>query len=48
MNEQIKQLAIKAGYTKDMFGVGHWDMPENPTVFEFSKFVEAKLKELNT
>ena len=24
----IKQLAIQAGYTKDMFGVGHWDMPE--------------------
>ena len=28
MNERIRQLAIEAGYTKDMFGVGHWDMPE--------------------
>lgn len=28
MNERIKQLALQAGYTKDMFGVGHWDMPE--------------------
>ncbi len=28
MNERIKELALQAGYTKDMFGVGHWDMPE--------------------
>jgi hypothetical protein len=28
MNERIKQLAEQAGYTKDMFGIGHWDMPE--------------------
>ena len=28
MNERIKQLAEQAGYTKDIFGVGHWDMPE--------------------
>ena len=28
MNERIKELAVQAGYTKDMFGVGHWDMPE--------------------
>ena len=28
MNERIKQLAIEAGYLPDMFGVGHWDMPE--------------------
>jgi len=28
MNERIKELAEQAGYTKDMFGVGHWDMPE--------------------
>jgi hypothetical protein len=27
-NERIRQLAEQAGYTKDMFGVGHWDMPE--------------------
>ena len=28
MNDRIKELAEQAGYTKDMFGVGHWDMPE--------------------
>ena len=28
MNERIRELALQAGYTKDMFGVGHWDMPE--------------------
>jgi hypothetical protein len=28
MNERIKQLAEQAGYTTDMFGIGHWDMPE--------------------
>ena len=28
MNERIKELALQAGYLKDMFGVGHWDMPE--------------------
>ena len=28
MNERIKELAVQAGYTKDMFGIGHWDMPE--------------------
>jgi hypothetical protein len=28
MNERIKELAEQAGYTKDMFGFGHWDMPE--------------------
>ena len=28
MNERIIQLAEQAGYQKDMFGVGHWDMPE--------------------
>ena len=26
--ERIKELAQQAGYEKDMFGVGHWDMPE--------------------
>ena len=34
MNERIKELAEQAGYTKDMFGVGHWDM------LEFQKFAE--------
>ena len=28
MNQRIKELAEQAGYTKDMFGIGHWDMPE--------------------
>jgi len=28
MNERIKQLAEQAGYKEDMFGVGHWDIPE--------------------
>jgi hypothetical protein len=28
MNQRIRQLADEAGYTTDMFGVGHWDMPE--------------------
>ena len=28
MNEQIRKLADEAGYTTDMFGIGHWDMPE--------------------
>jgi len=28
MNQRIQKLAEQAGYTTDMFGVGHWDMPE--------------------
>jgi hypothetical protein len=28
MNERIRLLAEQAGYTTDMFGVGHWNMPE--------------------
>jgi hypothetical protein len=28
MNERIKELAEQAGYLPDMFGIGHWDMPE--------------------
>jgi hypothetical protein len=28
MNERIRELALQAGYLPDMFGVGHWDMPE--------------------
>ena len=28
MNERMIELAKQAGYTPDMFGVGHWDMPE--------------------
>jgi hypothetical protein len=39
MNERIKQLALQAGYLPDMFGVGHWDMPE------FHKFSELLVHE---
>jgi len=39
MNERIKLLAEQAGYTKDMFGVGHWDMPE------CQKFAELIVRE---
>ena len=28
MNERIRELAEQAGYMEDMFGIGHWDMPE--------------------
>ncbi len=28
MNERIRELALEAGYQEDMFGIGHWDMPE--------------------
>ena len=28
MNERIRELAEQAGYEKDMFGIGHWDMPQ--------------------
>ena len=34
MNERIRKLAEQAGYQEDMFGIGHWDMPE------FKKFAE--------
>ena len=39
MNERIKQLAEQAGYLPDMFGIGHWDMPE------CKKFAELIVKE---
>ena len=39
MNERIRELAAQAGYTKDMFGIGHWDMPE------CQKFAELIVKE---
>ena len=38
MNERVKELAEQAGYEKDMFGVGHWDMPE------FKKFSELLIQ----
>ena len=28
MTERIQKLAEQAGYLPDMFGIGHWDMPE--------------------
>ena len=39
MNERIKQMAEQAGYLPDMFGIGHWDMPE------CKKFVELIVRE---
>jgi hypothetical protein len=39
MNERIKELAEQAGYEKDMFGIGHWDMPE------CKKFAELIIQE---
>jgi len=39
MNERIKLLAEQAGYLPDMFGIGHWDMPE------CKKFAELIVKE---
>jgi hypothetical protein len=39
MNERIKELAEQAGYKADMFGVGHWDMPE------CKKFAELIVRE---
>jgi hypothetical protein len=39
MNKRIKELAIEAGYERDMFGIGHWDMPE------CRKFTELIVKE---
>jgi len=39
MNERIQELAKQAGYEKDMFGIGHWDMPE------CKKFAELIVRE---
>jgi len=39
MNERIKELAEQAGYTTDMFGIGHWNMPE------CQKFAELIVKD---
>jgi hypothetical protein len=40
MNERIKQIAEQAGYLPDMFGIGHWDMPE------CKKFAELIVRDL--
>ena len=39
MNERIRALAEQAGYEKDMFVIGHWDMPE------CKKFAELIVRE---
>ena len=39
MNLRIRALAEQAGYSPDMFGVGHWDMPE------CKKFAELIVRE---
>jgi hypothetical protein len=39
MNEKIKDLAKQAGYQEDIFGIGHWDMPE------CEKFAELIVRE---
>ena len=39
MNQRIRELAEQAGYSPDMFGVGHWDMPE------CKKFAELIVRE---
>ena len=39
MNKRIKELAEQAGYEKDEFGVGHWDMPQ------CKKFAELIVRE---
>lgn len=39
MNKRILELAKQAGYEVDMFGYGHWDMPE------CKKFAELIIQE---
>jgi hypothetical protein len=39
INKRIRELAEQAGYKKDMFGVGHWDLPE------CKRFAELIIKE---
>jgi len=43
MNEQIKKLAEQAGYLPDMFGIGHWDMPECQ---KFAELIVQKCAEI--
>ena len=43
MNERIRELAIEAGYTTDMVGVGHWDMPECK---KFAELIVAECAEV--
>jgi hypothetical protein len=43
MHDHVKREWV--GLTKDE--VNSWELPVIPTVFEFAKFIEAKLKEKN-
>ena len=43
MNKRIKELAEQAGYLPDMFGIGHWDMPECK---KFAELIVAECAEL--
>jgi hypothetical protein len=50
MNPLIKELAEQAGYLPDMFGVGHWDMPEckkfaELIILECDKFVTTNFND---
>jgi hypothetical protein len=45
MNSLIKELAEQAGYEQDMFGMGHWDMPECQKFAEL--IVEECINELS-
>jgi len=47
MNERIRELADEAGYTKDMFGFGHWDMPECQKFAELLIFECVKIAVFN-
>jgi len=44
MKERIKELALQAGYLPDMFGIGHWDMPEFQNFVRL--FKEALVQEI--
>ena len=43
--EQYHKKKEWVGLTKDE--VNNWELPEFPTVYEFAKFVAAKLKDKN-
>ncbi len=50
--EKFAELIIKdqqrewVGLTDE--DIESWDLPDRPTIAEFARFVEAKMKELNT
>ena len=43
MNQTIRLLAEQAGYETDMFGIGHWDMPECKKFAELLLFECTKI-----